>query len=305
MITLNDDEIETYTTSIRENELMCYKCDDDDKKCDQVQKSILQAARKRFPFNEQSRDILCGNEGMVLKFSTTIVKVLASNEEEHERRILIWLNASRKDIGPLILSRKSMSWFVPFQDWIMKAKSTFTGWSCIQMRKIDKLSEPVEINKLIALFDKTANAGMLHMDPSVDNIRLNDKKEYTFIDWEQGRIFETRHRKKRCLFCLFAKFIMIRFSIHNLTFTPYKTITETLERVSEQNEIEINKNIDLFFEFIHLTKAHSSNFLQPVHFRKDNFRAFFQLLGMKPVHPSQKWCDNNVLDDEYGCTQQL
>ena len=304
MITLNDDDIETYTTSIRQNELMCYKCDDGDKICDQVQKSILQAAIKRFPFNQQSNHIICGNEGMVLKFSTTIVKVLASNEEEHKRRILLWLNASRKDIGPLILSR-TMSWFVPFQYWIMEEKSTFTGWSCIQMKKIDKLSKPVEVNKLIALFDKTANAGMLHMDPSVDNIRLNDKKEYTFIDWEQGRIFETVRRKKRCLFCLFAKFIMIRFSIYNLTFTPYKTITEELERASKQNEIEINKNIDLFFEFIHLTKAYSSNFLRPVHFREDNFRAFFQLLGMQTIHPSPKWCDNNDLDDEYGCTQQL
>ena len=31
MIILNDDDIETYTTSITENELVCYKCDDDDK----------------------------------------------------------------------------------------------------------------------------------------------------------------------------------------------------------------------------------------------------------------------------------
>ena len=143
---------------------------------------------------------------------------------------------------------------------------------------------------------------MLHMDPSVHNIRLNNKKEYTFIDWEQGRIFETVRRKKRCLFCLFAKFVMIRFSIYNLTFTPNKKNIEELEKASKQNEIEINNNVDLFFEFIHVTKAYSANYLRPVHFSKNNIRTFFQLLGMKTIFPSQDWCDNNALFGEYGCT---
>lgn len=310
---LSDEDIEEFSTSMEDDSQSCYECNDGSKlraQCNIVQNSIRKAAKKRSPLQTLDPNYapsnICGNEGMIFVFSTTVVKVMASNQEGHSRRVLLWMHASHNEIGPLILTPHEMSWFVPFQ-WTMKEDSTYKGWSCVQMRKLSTAIKSVNINYLLTLFETTANAGMLHMDPSMNNIMLDNKQEkYMFIDWEEGRIFAKRKNKKYdCLFCLFAEFIMIRLVIMKL-YTSDNLIKQELQKIASQKAVVIEKNQDLFFDFILTTRCFSDNYLRDVDFEEDTIRTFFQVLGIKQLIPTPEWCDAHEFENGiFGCATQV
>ena len=119
---------------------------------------------------------------------------------------------------------------------------------------------------------------MLHMDPSATNIRLNNKGEYIFIDWEEGRIFNPRHKKVGCIFCLFAEFIMVRWAIINLTFASNPELITDLKMESQRLYKHAIQKTDLFIHFLIETKAYSANYLNPASFNETSISSFLQLM---------------------------
>lgn len=311
MFELSDEEIETYSTiedsgKIGTND--CFSCTEQE--CILVQASIKKALKKalskriRPPLTtldpnviestehakpmcvvnvEDSKVIesiedaipMCGNEGMVYVFSETIVKICPSTKKQHQKRIKLWIEASRHMVGPLLLSCLGVSWFEEWKEWNMKSGSLYTGWSGLETEKLRPIEE-INIAKILELIQKCANVGMLHMDPSTNNI-MTRKEEYVFIDWEDGRMFKPQTNSNSCIVCEFAKFVMIQLFIYK---NDHRLGATLKEHADDMNiKLEDNDYRNSFYLFLLQTNVISS---KPP--SRETIKTFFQSMDLKPVH---------------------
>lgn len=181
--------------------------------CEAVQRDMKRSIRNRIPL-QIAPFTKCGREGTVFYFSTTVVKVLPMNEREHESRCELWIAASEHGVGPATI--EAQMWFTEFGFGITDLDETgWTGWSSVQTLRLEPVSGTYDeiLRKTIELIRRTADAGLLHADPTMDNIMQLPDGSLVFVDWEDGLQFEPRtralERQKKCPFCVIAFALML------------------------------------------------------------------------------------------------
>ena len=198
--------------------LQCHTCENN-AICTKIQNDMLAAVKNRFdPKHERLQQPIsnkfkkCGREGTVFLFENTAIKVITFNQIGHDQRVENWEAAMKAEVGPSIKN----TWFTKFKFDIDKTRGeipeeAWTGWSCVQSTSLNSIQE-INMQKIVRLIEKTANAGLLHMDPSIDNMmehKINETIEYRFIDWEEAAMFDPRKKNGVCLFCQISKAIML------------------------------------------------------------------------------------------------
>jgi hypothetical protein len=201
--------------------------------CEAVKADLARAVRGRLPL--QSRPFrACGREGTALVYSTTVVKVLPMSAAEHSRRARAWGHAAAARVGPALSGARlaEAAWFVPFRGIALAPEGDveWTGWSCVHVQKLEPIAH-YEALPVLALLRQTADVGLVHTDPSLENIMAepSSPSEYRFIDWETAAAFEPRRPRGRsaCHFCDVAYALMLAMLLANASLkrTP---ATETL-----------------------------------------------------------------------------
>jgi len=246
-------DIEKYST-LDESTYQCHICGFNEHPCTTIQNDMKRALGVNVTLMSVPSKS-CGREGTVFFFSTTIVKILAINKDDHTRRTYIWRYAEKCKVGPRIIH----AWFTPFEfEFVDDDNTGWSGWSCIQSTKLKAITN-VDLDKVKSLLYKTAMCGLLHMDPSLDNIMIAEN-DYLFVDWEDALQFKPRiksKRSKRCPFCLIAYTIMIASIATSLRKNETKSFTE----------LQINNLNDLYDEnlkYIHAYPKHMKNFCKIV-----------------------------------------
>ena len=245
-IQISSTDVEVYST-LDDDTSKCHICGFDDK-CLIIQKDMKRALlrKKRGLTSDPLRN--CGREGTVFYLGDSVVKMLALNKDDHRARKKIWKHASRCNIGPKFIAR----WFTPFDFTFIdddEEKTGWSGWSSIEVERLEPITL-VDLDQVDNLIHKTALCGFLHIDPSLDNIMMNEKN-YLFVDWEEASRFEPRIRTEECPFCLIAYTIMIS----KLAVSLRKDATEGFtEEERKELEHKYQRNIKKLHQDKHLKK---------------------------------------------------
>lgn len=239
------EEVETYVT-LDEDTGSCFECGEN-QVCKIVQGDAINFAKVRAPKGPLSYDRktnerieagamrICGRKGTFVH-SRTAIKVLPMSREGHRKRREIWTQASVARVGPEIADPADIR-FREFRRFALKSKAPSWGWSSVQMEKLQPIHEP-ELVKAKELITLTALSGLMHMDPSMDNIMMRDNGTYVFVDWEDGIKFEPRKTEGGvCPFCNVAEaFMMVKLSYtlrSNGTENFSNTVRKDLRRMAD------------------------------------------------------------------------
>lgn len=187
------DDLVMFTIIAEDTGKRCFECDVDCKEvsdqenvdtceaaCNAMHARIRESVRAAgYDCSEES--VACGAEGRVLVDCKRpiVVKVLVlRTPEHHSARVAVWRRAGETGVGPTV----HRAWHEVLRD---DATLSF-----VAVAKMDDFSNATP-DALDALFEKTANAGLLHCDGTEDNLMSDPETgEPRLVDWDAAIVHE-------------------------------------------------------------------------------------------------------------------